>query len=338
MPITRRQFCFQSSILLLTPGLLLSQSQPSASHGSSTRPDVAAIDHDRILKAADRYLTQPPAPLSSLPCPRSPGTPHDYYSEADDYWPDPADASAPYTQRTGPANPAAFTAHRDALLTLGLAVPALTGAFVLTRDERYARAAVIHLSAWFVDPVTSMTPSLAYGQVIPPAKTGRPEGVVEAVFLAEIAQCLPFLATSESLPQPTLDAIAAWFTAYYQWLTTARVAGLARDLKNHHGSSWLLQAAACAHLNTKDDRALTELRHQFKSTTIRAQITADGNFPHELSTPWPWDAFRGRPPLSLHAQSWRVALPGRPRSLCSAALTPSEPPARRPRLQSPGVR
>jgi len=285
MSTTRRVFCSRAATLLLTPRILLSQTGPSA---STSRPDVAAIDHDRILKAAEHYVTQPLAPLTTLPCPRSPGTPNDYYSEADDYWPDPADANAPYSQRTGAANPAAFTAHRDALLKLGLTVPALTATFVLTHEERYAHQAVAHLNAWFIDPATSMTPSLLYAQVIPPAKTGRPEGLVEAVFLAEIAQSIPFLGTSESLPQPTLDAITAWFTSYYQWLTTARVAGLARDMKNHHASSWLLQAAACAHLNTKDDSALTALRHQFKSTTIRAQITADGNFPHELTTPWPY--------------------------------------------------
>jgi hypothetical protein len=66
------------------------------------------------------------------------------------------------------------------------------------------------------------------------------------------------------------------------------LAGLARDDKSHHGSSWLLQAAASAHLNERDDRPLTALRHQFKSATIRAQITADGVFPHELTTANPY--------------------------------------------------
>jgi hypothetical protein len=284
MPITRRVFCSQAATLLLTPHILHSQTTST----STSHPNVAAIDHDRILKAADNYLTQKPTPITTIPCPRSPGTPHDFYSEADDYWPDPADPKAPYIQRVGSANPDAFTAHRDALLNFGLTVPALTAAFVLTHDERYAQQAATQLGAWFVDPATSMTPNILYGQTILPAKTGRPEGVVEAVFLAEIAQCLQFLAFSDSLSQKTSDGITAWFTSYLDWLNTSRLAGLARDLKNHHASSWLLQAAACARLNTKDDRPLTELRQRFKTSTIRAQITADGNFPHELTTPWPF--------------------------------------------------
>ncbi len=287
MSTTRRAFCSQAASFLVTPSILLSQTQPPSSR-STAHPDVAAIDHDRILSQAQRYLTQPPAPLTTLPIPRSPGTPRDFYSEADDYWPDPSNPGAPWTERTGKPNPDAFTTHRDALLNMSLAVAALTAAFVLTHEDRYAQQAVAHLNAWFIDSATSMTPALLYAAVIPPAKAGRPEGVVEAVFLAEVAQSIPFLSTSDALPQPKLDALTAWFTSYHEWLTTSRLAGLARDMKNHHGSSWLLQAAACAHLNTKDDAPLTALRHQFKSTTIRAQITADGNFPHELSTPWPY--------------------------------------------------
>jgi hypothetical protein len=108
------------------------------------------------------------------------------------------------------------------------------------------------------------------------------------VHLAEVAQSIPFLANSESLPPSDLAAIQKWFTDYFDWLNTSRLAGLARDQKNHHGSSWLLQAAASAALNTKDDRPLTVLRHQFRTTTIRAQIQADGGFLHELTTPNPY--------------------------------------------------
>jgi hypothetical protein len=287
MPTTRRLFCSQAATLLLTPRLLLSQT-PSSPSKSTARPDVAAIDHDRILHAADDYLKQPPVPLTDLSSPRSPATPHDFFSEAENYWPDPADPTNPYIPRAGQPNPDAFTAHRDALLNLGLYVPALTAAFVLTKDDRYAKHAVAHLCAWFIEPATSMTPSLLYAQVIRPAKTGRPEGVIEAVHLAEVVQSISFLTTSEALSDSDLAIIQKWFTDYFEWLTTSRLAGLARDARDHNGSSWLLQAAACARLNTKDDRPLTTLRHQFRSATLRAQISGEGTFPRELTTPTPY--------------------------------------------------
>ena len=80
-----------------------------------------------------------------------------------------------------------------------------------------------------------------------------------------------------------------WFAEYFEWLNTSRLAGLARDTKSHLGTSWLLQAAAIAHLTQNtDDAPLTTLRHQYKSSTIRAQIVADGTFSHELTTPNPY--------------------------------------------------
>jgi hypothetical protein len=283
MATTRRIFCSQAATLLLTPRFLLSQAKPTS------RPDVATIDHDRVLEAAAHHLTQSPTPLTTLPCPRSPGTPHDFYSEAEDYWPDPSNSTGPFVARTGSPNPDAFIAHRDALLNFSVCVPALTAAFVLTNEARYAQQAVIHLRAWFIDPTTRMTPSLLYGQTIQPAKTGRLEGVVEAVHLAEVVQCIPFLTNSEALTATDLKALQKWFAEYFEWLNTSRLAGLARDNKSHHGTSWLLQAAAIAHLTeVADDAPLTALRHQFKSSSIRAQILADGTFPHELTTPNPY--------------------------------------------------
>jgi hypothetical protein len=283
MTTTRRIFCSQAAGLLLTPRLLLSQAKPTS------RPDIAAIDHDRILESATHFLTQPPAPLTTLPCSRSPGTPRDFYSEAENLWADPSNPSGPFVERPGTPNPDAFIAHRDALLNFSICVPALTAAFVITNESRYAQQAVVHLRAWFVDPGTRMIPSFLYGQTIPPAKTGRFEGVVEAVHLAEVVQCIPFLTNSEALTEQDLAALKKWFAEYFDWLNSSRLAGLARDNKSHHGSSWLLQAAAIAHLTEiADDAPLTTLRHQFKSSTIRAQIVADGTFPHELTTPNPY--------------------------------------------------
>jgi len=261
MHTTRRRFCSQTAALLFTAQL--PAQTPAA--GTPSRPNVAVIDHDRILSAADRFLPQAPAPLTTLPASQSPGPPNDYYSE-----------------------PNTFTAHRDAIVSLAHIVPALTSAYVLTKDERYARQAVAHLRAWFISPETSMTPNLDYAQVVPPAKLGRPEGLIEAVHLAEVAQSIPFLSTSEALPPADLEALTKWFTEYLDWLNSSRNAGLARDSRDHNGSSWLLQAAACARLNLKNDTPLTTLRHHFRTSTIRAQITFDGSFPRELTTPNPY--------------------------------------------------
>jgi hypothetical protein len=317
---SRRAFCSGATTLLLAHGGLLrlaAQVQPSPP-ATPTRPDVAAVDRDRILAAAERYLAQQPTPVTSLPGVRSPGAPHDYYSEAQPI----ADTGAapPTGAKSNPASPPPFTAHRDALFTLGLAVPALAAAHLLTGDDRYAEHAAVGLRAWFVDPATRMNPSLNFGQVMltpapdhvivrnnstfgagPIAPTGgRFEGILETVPLVEIAQAIPFLASSPALGESDRKALHAWFAAYLLWLTAPqdsgqRLAALARDQKNHHATSWLLQTCAYATLTApegtapkSEDSALEILRHRFKSITLRAQISPEGTFPHELSSATPY--------------------------------------------------
>jgi len=327
---SRRAFCTAScrtaSVFFLAQSGLLCAARLAAQAQSSppataTRPDVAAIDHDRILAAAMRYLTQPPTPITALPCARSPGSPHDYYSEAEpsalaEGEPN-AGASAPAgpgpkagPSSTAPAGssakpgassapPQPFTAHRDALFALGLAVPALAAAHLLAGDERYAEHAAVWLRAWFVDPATRMTPRLDYGQVV----TGQPvegrfEGILETLPLVEVAQAIPFLASALS-PSDRL-ALQAWFASYLRWITETedsgpRLPALARDRKDHHGTSWLLQASAYSLLTApvgdaprNESGALDELRHRFRTVTLRAQIAADGSFPHELTSQAPY--------------------------------------------------
>ncbi len=303
--LSRRGFCATAAAALLRGPALLRAQTASAPPLSPTHPNVAAIDHDRILAAADPMLLLPPAPLTAFPATRSPGTPNDFYSEPEDYYPDPASATAPWKEfPTREPNAAAFTAHRDAVHTVSVQVATLAAAFVLTNDPRYSQKAADHLRAWFVTPATRMTPDLRFGQHIPNAQAGhgegpfegrfqgRFEGILETVPLAEVAQAIPFLASSGSLSAADLAGLHSWFAAYLQWLTDSQLAGLARDQKDHHGSSWLLQCAAYARLNavglTSDDATLSQLRHHFHSVTLRAQIHATGNFPHEVTTAAPY--------------------------------------------------
>lgn len=309
---SRRDFCTGASVLLLAQNGLLrtaslaAQGQPGPP-ATATRPDVAAIDHDRILAAAARYLTQSPTPITSLQCARSPGSAHDYYSEADpsSLPPDESPAhralspSAGAAAKASPPPPPLFAAHRDALFTLGLAVPALAAAHLLTGDERYAMHAAELLRAWFVGPATRMTPRMDYGHSI----TGQPaggtfEGILETLPLVEVAQAVPFLASALS-PSDRL-ALNSWFADYLRWLTEPQDSGprlpaLARDRKDHHATSWLLQVSAYSLLTApvgdaprSETPALDELRHRFRTVMLRAQIAADGSFPHELPSATPY--------------------------------------------------
>jgi len=253
---------------------------------------VAAFDHDRILAAAAEALKTPITPITTLPAPRTSGTPHDFYSEPEDFFPDPSNPTSPWLERPSQANPDTFTTHRDAVYHLGVAIAGLTAACTITTDPKYAARAAEHLRTWFITPATRMNPTLQLAQRVPNTPTGRPEGVLDSLPLAEVARSLRFLETSEALTPEELAAIRKWFADYAIWLNESRTAGLARDRRDHHASSWLFQAAAYADANvtglSSDDASLNALRHRFKTATLRAQMNGNGIFPREVATPTPF--------------------------------------------------
>jgi hypothetical protein len=128
--------------------------------------DIAALDRERVLRAADAYLKEKPVTVTAVHSPRSAGGPHDFSSEGDSWWPDPKNPDGPYIQRDGMTNPENFVAHRQAMVRMSRHVAALTAAWRITGKAVYARHAVRHLRAWFADEKTRMNPDLRFAQAI----------------------------------------------------------------------------------------------------------------------------------------------------------------------------
>jgi hypothetical protein len=93
---------------------------------------VASVDRKRILEAAGQYLPVAPQTITAFPSDRNPGGLHDFFSEADYFWPNPANPDGPYIQLDGKSNPANFQGHRKAMIALSVRMPALTAAWRLT--------------------------------------------------------------------------------------------------------------------------------------------------------------------------------------------------------------
>lgn len=251
----------------------------------ASRPDLAVIDRDRVLGAADRALARPPVTLTAHPASRSPGGPNDYYSEADYWWPDPANPSGPYVRRDGYSNPAKFVAHREALIGFSVLLPALAAAWKLTGEARYAEQAERHLTAWFVTPATRMTPRLDHAQAIIGLNTGRGIGVIDTLHLVEVARAVGVL--SAGRPAGPYAAVTDWFADYLLWMTTSPNGVEERDEKNNHGTCWALQAAQFAQLT--GNRAVTAfVRERFSRVLVPGQIAADGSQPLELARTKPY--------------------------------------------------
>jgi len=279
VPLTRRTF------LTLTAATL-STHLARASAAQSPYALIAAQDRDRILRLATQYLSQPPETITSFTSPRSPGGPHDYFSEADYFWPNTDNPAGPYKEIDGRSNPDNFQDHRRAMIHLSLAMPALTAAYRLTRKPVYAKAAAAHLLAWFVTPATRMTPNLQYSQgVRNGGPTGRSYGIIDTLHLVEVARAASLLKTF--LTASDYTALQAWFYDYLEWMKTSAPGIKERDATNNHGICWALQAAEFARL-IGDEATRAEVRDRFITVQLPMQMAPDGSFPRELARTKPY--------------------------------------------------
>jgi len=249
--------------------------------------NVASFDRQRILKAANQYLSEAPITITASHSPRSAGRMHDFFSEGDYWWPDPQNPEGPYIQRDGMTNPDNFVEHRRALMRLSVQVPALAAAYLITKDERYAKHAVRHLRAWFLDSSTRMNPNLQYAQAIHGRFTGRGIGIIDTIHLVEVARAIEVLKESRSLSMAEAGGITQWFKDYLHWMTTSKNGLEEREAKNNHATCWVMQVAAFAHL-VRDEKLLEYCRDRFKTVIVPNQVAADGSFPQELRRTKPY--------------------------------------------------
>ena len=84
-----------------------------------------------------------------------------------------------------------------------------------------------------------------------------------------------------------LGAITQWFKDYLEWMTTSKNGTDERDAKNNHGTCWVMQVAAFAHL-VGDQKMLDFCRERFKTVIVPHQVAVDGSFPEELRRTKPY--------------------------------------------------
>jgi hypothetical protein len=240
-----------------------------------------------ILKRSDSVLNLEPITVTAEQCSRSAGGKHDFYSEGDYWWPNPADLNGPYIQRDGQTNPDNFLAHRRAMVRFSQIAGLLASAYLIKKDEVYAQHALKHFKAWFIDTATSMNPSLLYAQAIKGKATGRGIGIIDMIQFMEVAQAARIFETSASFSKADIEGIKKWFEQYLSWITTHQYGIDEREAKNNHGTCWVMQVAVFAQL-TDNQQLLDYCRNRFKTVLLPTQLKADGSFPLEMARTKPY--------------------------------------------------
>lgn len=247
---------------------------------------VARTDRERILAAAREYVDQKPLTITAFPTDRSAGGLHDYFSQADYFWPNPKDPNGPYVNRDGQSNPDNFDLHRKVMIALSKQMPALTAAWMLTGERRYAARACDHLTAWFVNAETRMNPNLQYAQAVIGVSTGRSYGIIDTLHLVEVARAASLVAP-EMMKAKDRAAMIEWFAQYLDWLSTSEPGKAERDSKNNHAMCWALQAAEYARL-VGNEGVRSEVYRRYREVLLPDQEAADGSFPKELARTKPY--------------------------------------------------
>jgi hypothetical protein len=278
--------------------------------------DIRQIDRVRVLTAADAFMKLPPVTITAFHAIRSAGGSHDYYSEADYFWPNPKNPQGPYVNRDGMSNPDNFNDHRHALISMSISVPTLVAAFRLTDQQKYARHAAEHLNAWFVDESTLMYPRLLYSQAIHGVCTGRSYGLIDTLHLVEVARAVSVLDAHSMLKVLEQTGIYRWFGDYMKWMTTHEYGITEGNAKNNHATCYWLQVASFADL-IGDTAMLANCRKRFMDQLL-PQMAKDGSFPQELkrTKPYGYSLFNldqmtavGQTLSTDSDNLWAVALP-----------------------------
>jgi hypothetical protein len=250
--------------------------------------DVAAIDRERILKAANAALSLDPITITKFHAKLGEGGPNDFYSNGDYWWPNPGTTNGlPYVQRDGQTNPENFIEHRRCVAQLRDAVAALAAAYKITGEDRYVAKAVELLRVFFLDPKTRMNPSLKYAQAIPGVSPGRGIGIIDTLHLIEVSPAIQKMEKSGAFPPEALAGLNQWFRDYVEWMTTSKNGNDEANAGNNHAVAYWLQIAAFSRL-TGDETKLSESRRRFKEVFVAKQMTNDGSFPAELRRTKPY--------------------------------------------------
>jgi hypothetical protein len=250
--------------------------------------DVAAIDRERILRAANDALKLEPITITKYHAPLSQGGTNDFYSNADYFWPDPAKPNGlPYINRDGQSNPANFSEHRMAMRDLRDAVAALAAAYKITGDDHYAEKAAELLRVFFLDPQTRMNPNLKYAQAVPGASPGRSWGIIDGLHLIEVPPAITAMEKSPAFTPELVAGLQQWFQQMTDWMLTSKNGKAEAAAKNNHAVAFWLQVA-CYSRFTGDEATLAECRQQFKEVFVPNQMAGDGSFPLELKRTKPY--------------------------------------------------
>jgi len=217
------------------------------------------------------------------------GNPHDYFSFAPYWWPNPKTADGmPWIQLDGKINPASRDSRSDkvAFNELVNSTQVLSSAYFFTQKKPYATKAAELIRVWFLDEATKMNPHLNYAQAIPGSFDGRGIGIIDSRLLYRIVDSIRLLDTASVFTPKEMAGLQKWFADYVDWLVQSPLGQDERKALNNHGTFYDLQVVAFALFAGREDIARATLEQTKKRIT--AQFDTEGKQWRELERTRPF--------------------------------------------------
>lgn len=247
------------------------------------------LEINRVLMDAERFLTIKQRSITDAICKNSPGTPNDYYSNGDYWWPNEnTETGLPFVRKDGQSYPGAFSEHRYILTETSCSIGALTLAYLLTQDSKYLNKVIENMKVFFVDPKTRTNPSLLYAQAIPGVCTGRGIGIIDTLHLIDTAVSVKLLSdrVKGGEEEQVLRSVSEWFEQYLSWMLHHPYGITELNELNNHSVCFCVQAAAFATIS--GSMSVFKLCKEKYIEYLNRQMAPDGSFPKELARTKPY--------------------------------------------------
>ena len=237
-----------------------------------------------LLRHADSALKREPKSILDKQGIAQSNNKQDFYSIGKFSWPgDDGDGDVAYIRRDGEKNPEALGPSYDKknFNEAVRIVNALSLAYYLTNNVKYAVKASQVLKLWFIDPKTRMNPNFRHAAVQPGVNDGSYIGIIEGVVLVEMLDYVALLQGTGALPPDDDRELKAWFGQLSDWLVESDFGKREAKSTNNHGAWYDAQVAAFSLYSGKTERARSTLT--VSKTRLHQQFSPNGSMPRELA-------------------------------------------------------
>ena len=266
-------------IFLVNPITIATTKQSIMAHNNIILQDSL----DKLLKEANKYLSQTPSSVVDKTQLPPSGNKHDYLSLSKYWWPDPSKPNGlPYIYHDGRVNPEYYSIPDKANLEHMIdRVKILSLSYFFTGNEQYASKAAEFIRIWFLNSNTYMNPNLDFAQIRKGYSDVNPGGIIDAHNLPEVIDSIGLIQNSPLWTGQDQSGIIGWFEQYLDWLLNSDAGKDQAEHVNNHGTWYNQQIVSIALFLNKTDMARNIIQ-DYTQKRLEQQIAKDGSQPQEI--------------------------------------------------------